>query len=1303
MSAPRNEPISADLIDRVTARVQSRLAATREAAPVTPTAYDSVHEAAAVLTWFDPGSLRASEGAADPADVEALLAHSQPMLQADGSRRWALSPRIRVAALRQLRERDRVRAALAANLDRPPGPLQEALETYLCGPGTPVERQSQAQLSASYQVCEWLRDAGFANLPDRDRILRRIDWLTLLQPFEHIAGEHFRGRGRELAKLRRYVDVLPSESPVEAFGRWAERGLHKKRPPLLVYGPGGVGKSALLARFILEHAQAHEEDRFPFVYLDFDRPDVVDSEPLTLLIEAVRQLGIEYPHARDRCEQIRRDWLDRLAHEAVVTDPRPTRSAPEPGGFRLGAVRDFGKLIESLDLYNQPVLFVLDTFEEVQWRSEVYVKAIWRLLDDMQQVIGRLRVCVSGRAQIPGRVTDAVELTGLDPEASIGYLSARGITDPEVARTLADQVKGNPLSLKLAAELYERQGLTSGRLDIDTRGYLFKRVADEVIQRQLYQRILGHIHNESVRRLAHPGLVLRFITPELIRHVLAGPCRLDTHSDTQARALFDKLQREVSLVVTVSDDILEHRPDLRRLMLELLETDDPRKVRAIRELAVTWYESRPPAPAERAEEIYHRLSLGQDPEVVDARWLPGVEPYLMTALPEFHGARLAYLASRLNLEVSEETRRLADVEDWERIVERKARDLLAEGRPEEALSLLRSRGERTAASPVFGVEATALAQVGRWADGFKVLDHGIEKALAATARRQVLDLTLQQAELVLAWTWAAPTEFAAPQRLVRRLEQLNDGSLAPLDRLTVLAHQLAVWRDIRHPDIAELEGELRKTFDDVSDKTLTDNPVSGRWAASVFQKTNDVRRLARVLRSCGWPRADEPVLRQAAASIAQLDMRLSTDRGEEPGTLAREFAIPARHSLTEAWSDFLLTASDAVACDVLRHLLEENADVAPAELVSAFALVMRSALGVWTHAPEAPTSTATSRRRGPRISKQARQDIATALAEEFPSAMALRQFLRQSLDRSFDSLVPTGSEPRSAALWIVEMAEQEGWLDVLLARAMEACPTSIRLARAAEQLGVSSLVSSDPSFAASTGPMRSAPGADSRAERLAAIEHQVCRVEIDNRLLGTGCLIGIDLVLTADHVLGSLWHDLVSSAGVTLRFGLTVGYRNQIVTEGTHFRLGEVVRRNAELDYALLRVDGSPGVQLIGGGTGPGGTLRRWIDVSDPPDIRKGSGLVMIGYTRERALALTVDRGAVVALRDHSAVYAIKSEPGSSGSPCFTEDLVLAALNTHRNDAPDAPRTASVGVLMSPVLDDLRAQGFGHLLGMPLA
>lgn len=306
-------------------------------------------------------------------------------------------------------------------------------------------------------------------------------------------------------------------------------------------------------------------------------------------------------------------------------------------------------------------------------------------------------------------------------------------------------------------------------------------------------------------------------------------------------------------------------------------------------------------------------------------------------------------------------------------------------------------------------------------------------------------------------------------------------------------------------------------------------------------------------------------------------------------------------------------------------------------------------------------------------------DLAAALVSAFPSEDALRGLLRQGLGQSYDSIVSSGLDLRSAVLRLVETAYDQGWLELLITRAREAAPADVALAQAAGQLGLSGLE-------------------QGAAGQLEVVARQVCRVEDGGRLLGTGFLVGADLVLTADHVLEALWHGAVSPSGITVRFDLTTGPREQIVTAGALFTLGEVVCRGAKLDYALMRVYGSPGIQPIGGPTGSGGTLRRWIDLSDPPDIGPGSPLVMVSYAYERATA-TVGQGPVISLTGDSVGYAINTEAGSSGAPCFTQDLRLVALNTGQ----DARRSANVGVLASAVLRDLRDRGFGHLLGMPLA
>ena len=91
----------------------------------------------------------------------------------------------------------------------------------------------------------------------------------------------FVGRDREIAQLRAFVFGPP---PVA---------------PLFVFGPGGVGKSTLVARFVLVHVEA---DDLPIAYLDIDRPMIRPEHPQTLLLDAIGQLQpqLDVPIGRSR-------------------------------------------------------------------------------------------------------------------------------------------------------------------------------------------------------------------------------------------------------------------------------------------------------------------------------------------------------------------------------------------------------------------------------------------------------------------------------------------------------------------------------------------------------------------------------------------------------------------------------------------------------------------------------------------------------------------------------------------------------------------------------------------------------------------------------------------------------------------------------------------------------------------------------------------------------------------------------------------------------------------------------------------
>jgi len=1288
---PEESPISREFVSSVKMKLAARRGG-KPSAAATRAGYGGFQEAASVLASFQVESLKPVPDAPSKDTREELISVSVPLM----GRYWTLRPEIRIAALRQLRETQRTEAALEANPRRYDDPLQVALTAYLTGSGSPVGEQSLVEVTAVRQVAAWVRAAGFSGVPEMAAIERRAEWLKLLQPFEHLAGNFFRGRASELTRLRSYVGIVPPGSRIETVRRSFVEFFTGKSP-LLIYGPGGVGKSTLVSRFILEHARALEADRFPFAYLDFDRPEITAAEPLTLLIEAVRQLGIEYPDAQERCERVRQGWLKLYRPDRPKLDPGGTEAAPAiavtPEQLSV-AVRDFASLVSSVNAY-RPVVMVLDTFEEVQWKSDEQVAAIWRMLEELQTAVGRLCLVVVGRAPVPARKTEEMELKSFDTEAAIGYLFARGISAPGLAAQIAKLIGGNPMNIQLAADLVLREGIQSGaELGISTREYLFLRMGDAQVQRQLYDRVLDHIHDERVRRIARPGLVLRRITPELIFEVLNRPCGLGLTKIEEAKPLFEEFWREVSLVRRDSDGALVNRTELRLEMLPLLHQDEPQKAAEIHQAAVDYYERRPPKASDRAEEIYHRLCLGEDRALVSNRWMLGVEPYLQDAFDEFTGDKRAYLAARLGREIDAGTRGLADLEDWEDIVRRKVADLLAHGEPEPALDMLSGRPDRTSKSPLYALEAEALRRLGRWEESFGVLDRGIAEALRHGHREQALSLELQAADMVL-----ANRREHYPQWLVPRIEAMSESNLRPEDRMALTARKVAlaiIDFPFNLPE-HDLWGQLRRAFDTLSDEDLARRPDIGWWAVIGFQ-LEDVPRLARVIRYSGLPRTGvELELRELATQITSFDVAVSRERGEPQGSLARVADVPVSGSLTTAWSEFLLTASKAKVEEALSRLLAAHATSMPDAVVRAFADLMRAGVGMAPRAPTRPRESAPSSDvRGASIQTTAK--LSDALLRRFPTASDLAEFLASRRSWSLDSIARDGPL-RLRVLEVVVWANSMGQLLELVESARQANPADAELSEIAAEMGIQTLA---PRASELEGILRHGQwGLPWFREQLGLIEGKVCRVEIAEKPSGTAFLVGPDLILTARHVLEPVYNGKMRPGDIRLRFDYRIA-NDRVLSEGTLFPLADewLVSSDEQdgLDYSLMRARNSPGAQPIGGARAESSAaLRNWLKPGGE-SFAPNEQLIIVQHGMSGSLRLAL--GTVLEPGGNGEpyfTYDANTGPGSSGSPCFTGDLRLIGMQLGTRGR------ANYGARISAIMEDLGRRNLGHLMGSQLA
>jgi hypothetical protein len=771
-------------------------------------------KAASVLSFFDLGEVHPlSNFKYDKQDaIENLLPDSEIVYDEDQQPQWQLRSEVRKEALQRLHHDGQLEEALNTNPSRRQDTRQVVLNAYLLKKPPDLSRQTRQQLLAILQVSEWLQDLKIEGVPNPEDVRQKIEVDGLFETFRYLVGTHFQGREKELSRLTEYVksgEQISLSSQLRSLIGWREK------PILFIYGPGGIGKSTLLAKFILNCEELKDEEHVFFTYIDFDRPSLSAEEPITILLEALRQLAIQYPESGISLQNKREEWMRRINNQQTqsLIGPPPSRLSPtqrkslyealldafnlrdlermllfhlgkrlydlvspnaspmevvfktiqiaemenwtadlvraarisnpenlqllefvnrypefnpERSSFRLEDrgtfLRDFASEIRSLTFGEKAFLLILDTFEEVQLRSRVLVEQIFAFLNDLGELIPNLRTVLSGRAEVSNKdlerfrqehlkklEIERLPLSMFDPSAAQGFLRAHGV-EVGLAEKIAGEVGGMPLTLKLAADLLARE-VSEGN-DINNPAFkkrFLKELRGQTTLSQLYTRILDHIRDPDVRKLAHPGLTLRRITPELILRVLAKPCKIDVKDIGDAQKLFDKLSTEVALVTQLDEKQLVHRPDLRSVMIGMLKRDMPDTVNEIHRSAVRYYESSNDNIS-RVEEIYHSLSLGLDRERLQARWREGLD-FPSEVIRELSPKSQTYLAARLNVEIEEEYWEVADLEDWELHAARRARALLNTDNPLKALKTLQQRAERTSGSALLAIELEALIDV----------------------------------------------------------------------------------------------------------------------------------------------------------------------------------------------------------------------------------------------------------------------------------------------------------------------------------------------------------------------------------------------------------------------------------------------------------------------------------------------------------------------------------------------------------------------------------------------------------------
>lgn len=835
-----------------------------------------------------------------------------------GGQRWSLRHDVRLDALAAL-DRDGRLGRFPGATDETDAACRMALR-YIHGDAPTLDRQTIDELHGSVAAADWLSRTS-VRVPELTEVRAQLAIEGMLEPLRMLVADGFFGRARELERLADYTDAP------QARGLATERSPRVRRftsiyeqPPMLIYGPGGAGKSTLMARFVLDYADAEDGARFPFAYLSFDRSELRLEQPLSLLADATAQLGALFPTVADDASRLASAVRSLVAATVVkVSGRRSTRGASslvlasESSDEQI-LVSRFASLVEqAVGTRDVPNVWVLDTFEVAQRQAPTAIDRLWSFLNHLQEACPRLRVILCGRAPVSDHATVDLPLGELDPAAATEMLRQQldGLDLPEafLAR-IVTAVSAQPVSLRIAV-LYIRATAIHGASSLDTaekrRDLLLSLSASEV-EGVLYRRILDHIEDDDVRRIAHPGLALRRVTPEAIEAILARPCGLGPVDRTRALHLFYALSREVSLVKPDSSEGLRVRPDIRRVMLPMIERDNPALLATLRRAALRYYSKQDSLQA-KVEELYYRLVLGQSTSVLDRAFDAEASRLLDTPVEEFPASSQVYLANRLGVTVAPEIRTQADDLSWARQTVLAARRLLDAGQAAEALDLVTARRSDTVRPFTAALEVEALAALGRYGEALAAASVAAEWC----GDHQEAD-TLTDVALLAARVGEDTGDFGQAERWLREAERVTESTGDCIGQLTARVALLRIHRrsGTSGSDQAQtIRAQVIEATGKLTSRDRSRNPGLVReLAAEVGDELPDIARDA--LRLSGLKSPVEPGESVVAPSegFDEGDAMTSYEAGEELSKLVSDSPAP---EVVEQFQESLRRESDTDA------------------------------------------------------------------------------------------------------------------------------------------------------------------------------------------------------------------------------------------------------------------------------------------------------------------------------------------------------------------------------------------------------
>jgi hypothetical protein len=325
--------------------------------------------------------------------------------------------------------------------------------------------------------------------------------------------------------------------------------------------------------------------------------------------------------------------------------------------------------------------------------------------------------------------------------------------------------------------------------------------------------------------------------------------------------------------------------------------------------------------------------------------------------------------------------------------------------------------------------------------------------------------------------------------------------------------------------------------------------------------------------------------------------------------------------------------------------------------------------------------------------------LARALQLACPQYEDLERLLAVDLGVELYDITPPG-DMRWVNDFVVRTARAFGWLTELLTAVRFAHPEDTDLDYVIPRFDRESIVDEVNGL---FDPQRFASDLLRNCAR-------VCRIKVSapgQQTLGTGFLVGPDLVLTNHHVLEGGLSGKVPPSGVTFKFDFHTQSDfsiNPTAPYGlsTDWRIADSPPSSAdfdpspvglpeptdELDYALVRLNGSPGTDEL-----EIGERRGWLHLLDTgADPRPGEQLFIPQHPN--GLPLRAAIGEIVNTNQGMTrlTHQVNTMKGSSGSPCFSLRFDLIAMH-HAGSAEFAPAPRNAAIPVRAITDHLKSRG----------